>query len=266
MKRVLWIALAALPALLPQPVECATISVYISAPGTQTTFVGGATTETFNGATTGLHNTNYASAIGTYQLISTSEFTIQTADQYGGANNSKYMTFGAQSGTSGPITIQMSQSYNYFGFWWSAGDANNGVSFYLGTTFLARFSTADILSVLSPTTGTVKAINGTVYNNSQYYGNPNSTNQNTGEPYAYVSVITNGILFNKIIMDNSGTIGTGFESDNHSVYNGTVTVPGSAVVVKAVPPAAPEPGTAVMMALGVGLLLAGRRALRGRAR
>jgi hypothetical protein len=271
MKRALWIALAALPALLPLPVECATIAVYISAPTTQTTFVSGASTETFNSLTNGLRTTNYTSPLvggdnATYQLTTTSAFMIQNADQYGGASGSKYMTFGAQSNTSGAITVKFNAQYNYFGFWWSAGDANNGVSFYLGTTFLGRFSTADIMTVLSPSTGTVKAINGTVYNNSQYYGNPNGSNQNTGEPYAYVSIVTNGITFDKIIMDNSGTTGTGFESDNHSVYNGQVVVPGTAVVVKSVPPVAPEPGTAVMMALGVGLLLAGRRALRGRVR
>lgn len=250
--------------MAPLCARAATISAYISAPGTQTTFVGGATTVNFNGLTNGIRTTPYASSIGTYQLTATSAFMIQAADQFGGASNSKYMTFGAQSGTSGAIRIDLNSTYNYFGFWWSAGDANNGVSFYLQGALLGRFSTADILAVLTPTTGTVRAINGTVYNNSQYYGNPNN-GQNTGEPYAYVSVITNGIMFDRVLMDNSGTIGTGFESDNHSVYFGTVTVPGTAVIVRS-PTEVPEPETISLVAIGGALLFVGRMAIGRKSR
>jgi hypothetical protein len=137
-------------------------------------------------------------------------------------------------------------------------DVNNGFSFYHNEQLLARFNTGDITQLSSPASGpNVTAVNGTPFAKSAYYGNPNS-GANFNEPYAYVHVIANGVFFNRILFDNSGTTGTGFESDNHSVVAGHVTPEGGSVLVREVPSAdvaTPEPGS--MLLMGTGFLFGG---------
>jgi hypothetical protein len=236
-------------ALLAPVLRATSISVYLSAPSAQATFVGAATTETFDTATAGTYQT-YASVIGTYGITGQDSFVIQGADQFGGASGSQYMTFGAQSGNANPIDLALTTPADYFGFWWSAGDANNGLTFYSGTTAIGRFSTATILSLLQPTT--VTAVDGTVYQSSQYFGNPNNSAQDTGEHFAYVNFLVNGGTVTNIVFDNSSSTGTGFESDNHSVYNGAVTVAPSAVFVSTI--ATPEPASWALCLGGAGIL------------
>ncbi len=195
----------------------ASLSVYLSAPSTQSSTISGVSTADFETLPLTSRTTVYNSPIGTYEFSPTSPGAILAADQYGGANGSNYLSLGAQSGTSAPITINLSGNNNYFGFWFSAGDVNNGISFYSDNTLLAHYNTSTILTLLTPSSGTATAIDGTAYNRSAYYGNPNGTNQNTGEIYSYVDIIASGITFNKVVLDNSGTTGTGFESDNHSI-------------------------------------------------
>jgi len=60
-----------------------------------------------------------------------------------------------------------------FGFWWSAGDVNNRIALYSGTTLYRTFSTADLLTFLKNGSGTITATNGTAYQTSAYFGNPN---------------------------------------------------------------------------------------------
>jgi len=236
--------------------------VYIGAPDTQTSSVAGNTgalTETFNSLSLGDKSAPYVSNIGTFQFSPTAQGDILAADQYGGANGSKYMSFGAQSGTSAPITINLNGNYNYFGFWFSAGDTNNGITFYNGSTQYARFSTADIVSLLSGTT--VTAINGTTYASNSYFGNPNGTNEDTNEPFTYVEIVTSG-TFNKVVLDNSGTTATGFESDNDTVYAGTVTIPGADVFVGSLT-VVPEPAHYAVLFGAIILCLVGSRRLMG---
>jgi len=236
-----------------------TLMAYIEAPGAQvSTFAGvtGAETETFNGISQGTKTTNFASAIGTFHFSTTAKGTIEAADAFGGANGSQYMTFGAQSGTSAPITINLNGSYNTFGFWFSAGDTNNGVTLYSGGTQFARFSTADIVSLLSGST--VTSLGGTVYTSSSYFGNPNGTNEDTAEPFAYVQIISS-TSFDKIVLDNSGTTATGFETDNFTVAAGTFTAPVTDVFVGSLA-VVPEPSHyAVLMGACILLLVGGRR-------
>ena len=242
------------------------LMAYIEAPGTATTgqsssFAGapGAETETFNSLPIGNQSTPYVSAIGTFQFSSSAQGAIIAADQYGGAYGTHYMSFGAQSGTSAPITINLNGTYNSFGFWFSAGDANNGVTFYSNGTQFARFSTADILNLLSGTT--VTALDGTKYNSSSYFGNPNNLTQDTSEPFAYVEIITTGETFNQVVLDNSGTTGTGFESDNYTVASGTFTAPGTDVFVSSLT-VVPEPSRyTLVFGACILVLVAGRKYL-----
>jgi hypothetical protein len=247
-----------------QLATAATIDVYISGPDVQTTFLtSGATTVTFNSLSTGNRTTDYVSAIGTYDLSSSRRLSIQNADQYGGAGGTRYATFGAQSTSAGPIPLQLAAAQTYFGFWWSAGDQYNGVSFYNGSTYLGRFSGAQLLGALSPQAGTVTSLNGATYANSDYYGNPNN-NLNSGEAYAYVHVVAVGMTFNRVVFDNSGSIATGFESDNHTVFNGLVNMPGSAVHITNL--YASEPATMGCALVALSVLLGSRERLKRRRR
>jgi len=254
--------LFSLSGLQQSSAQVTSLMAYIAAPNTQTSSQAGnvgALTQTFNSLPLGNQTTPYLSNIGTYQFSTTAKGDILAADQFGGANGSKYMSFGSQSGTSAPITINLNSSYNYFGFWFSAGDPNNGITFYSNGTQFTRFSTADIVSLLSG--ATVTAINGTTYNSSSYFGNPNNPTQDTAESFTYVEIVTTG-TFDKVVLDNSGTTSTGFESDNHTVYAGNVIVPTSDVFVTQLTVVVPEPAHyMVLFGLMIGCLVAGQRYL-----
>jgi hypothetical protein len=77
-----------------------------------------------------------------------------------------------------------------------------------------------------------------------YYSNPNPPpGRNPSEPYVYLNFTgTGGTVFDKVVFNNPSN--SGFESDNHSVYDQEITPPGTIV---------PEPST--WMA-GIGLCVA----------
>jgi len=266
---VLWCAFAAIP------VQAASILIYISPPAVQSSEVGGTTVATFDSLAPGNVTTPYASAIGTYSASTSSPFRANAADQYGGATDptspstpTNYFTIGAQSGTSAPVSVTLNQYADYFGFWWSAGDANNGVSFYSDGYLLSRFTTATLLTLLNGGAGQVTAVNGTKYNTSSYYGNPNNTTQDTSEPFVFVDMVFTGTLFNQVIFDNSNTTSSGFESDNHTVTSAPVTLSGDHVLVTTLNGNTPEPAAGMLLAGGLLLIAAAWRrgvgALRSR--
>jgi len=276
---LLAIGLTAIPAVaLAAPL---TMDVYISPPGVVSTPIAGAITETFDSLATGNRIADYAGFMsgsptptsrGTYALSSTNPFNIQAANQYGGAGGTNYMALGSQSGSSVPVTLTLSTPQNYFGFWWSAGDAQNGISFYSGNDLLIRYSTVDVLGLLSASPpDTVTAGDGSVYNKIAYRGKPAGngagSGQNTGEPYAYISFVAVGFSFTSVVFDNNGTTGTGFESDNHSIYAGTITSIPSAILVSSNFVAVPEPSTLLLggLALTGGICAAFRKLRRRRA-
>jgi hypothetical protein len=119
--------------------------------------------------------------------------------------------------------------------WWSAGDAANVLEFYSGSSQVASFTVGSVLSVLS----------------SAYNSNPNGGG-NSGEKYAYLNFTgQGGTTFDKIVFKNPTN--SGFESDNHSVYDKEISVPGTVV---------PEPSTYVMGMLLLLPLAGGLRKLR----
>jgi hypothetical protein len=256
-------------ACLTTPLQATAISVYISPPNVQASEVSGTTVETFDNLSTGNRTTNYVSAIGTYQLTGTDPFHISAPDQYGGAEDAahpttatNYMTFGAQSGDSNPITLALTGPESYFGFWWSAGDANNGLSFYSGSTLIARVSTADILTLLNKGVGQVTAIDGTKYNTSSYFGNPNQSGADSAGPFAFVDFVAVAGTFDKIIFDNSGQTSSGFESDSHTILAAAPVLSGDHVFVET---DSPEPSTLLAAAIAIAAGWGARR-FRSKAR
>jgi len=230
----------------PDPVQADTVlAVYLSKPASQTTLFNNTSTETFESLPTGNRTTNFSSAIGTYQLSVTNPFNIQ-ADNLFGAGTGQYMAFGDQTGTSTPITLLFNTPQQYFGFSWSAGDAFNGLTFFNGSTRIGRFSMATSISELA--VPTVTALDHTVYNASQYFGQP-STGLNGGQPYAFVNFIASGGSFDKIIFDNSGQTDTGFESDNHTIRASAPAPDASFVFVTRVGASEPISGRLVLLGL-----------------
>lgn len=223
-----------------------TLSVYVSPPAAESTTVSGAITETFDGLSAKIYTTAYVSpaGIGTYTGSSTNPYAIVAPDEYGGGTDSSsntptnYFAVGTQSGSTAPVTLTLSQPAAYFGFWWSAGDPYNRVALYSGSTLYGTFSTADLLTFLNNGQGTITAANGTQYQASAYFGNPNITSGNNdgGEPFAYVSFVISGATIDSIVFYNTNT-SSGFESDNHSViFSGnTVTIPTTYVPVENLP-------------------------------
>jgi hypothetical protein len=218
--------------------------------------VGGVSTEGFDSLDAGIVTTGFSSTIGLYEGSPSTPFAAVAADQYGGAGGTgNYFAVGAESNSAAPVTLVLQNEANYFGFWWSAGDPNNAITFVENGVALATFTTANLVALLPNTpTGTVTAINGSIYNTVNYYGNPNTLNDNT-EPFAYVDVIATGLLFNEIIFSNPDS--TGFESDNHSVATGVTGPPLADVTVQDVPltaDATPEPGTWSLLVVGIGAI------------
>jgi RHS repeat-associated protein len=220
-----------------------TLSIFLSQPTAQSTTVAGAATETFDALTVQKKTTPYTSTagIGTYSASSSIPFAILAHDLYGGATDStsststNYFAVGNASGSTSPFYITFTQPVSYFGFWWSAGDANNRIALYSGTTLYGTFSTADLLTFLNNGAGTITATNGTAYQTSAYFGNPNLAvgSNDSAEPFAYVSFSITGATITKVAFYNTNT-SSNFESDNHSaIFNGnTVTIPTTFVPVE----------------------------------
>lgn len=182
--------------------HASSISLYVEAPTIQTSSVPSITTEAFDELTAGIYTTPVATDIGTYIGTPTNPFAIINADQFGGAGGTgTYLAVGSETGSPGDLLLQLNSPQNYFGFWWSAGDAFNSITLLRNGSQLATFTTAHLINLLPNNGSTVTAINGSQYNTSAYWGNPNS-GQNAGEPYAYVDLIATGATFNQGLLSN----------------------------------------------------------------
>jgi len=128
---------------------------------------------------------------------------VRSADAFGGARGTgTYMTVNTNINKgSTPTTLTLATPQRYFGLWWSAGDPNNLLSFYSGTTLLETFRTSDVVNFINAQP-----------NKNAYYGNPNN-GQNKGEPYAFLNFYADpsnpSLTFNRIVFSNVGS--SGFE-------------------------------------------------------
>jgi hypothetical protein len=186
------------------------IVTYAESPGAETTSLSGASVEDFNSLTANIQYTNLAWMDGTTTIGTFNSVYVKSADQYGGAtgtgypNGSNYAVESASVGGSSHVevsTLTLTTPSAYFGFWWSAGDANNEVQFYSGSTLVAQFTTGTLMDALPST----------------YDGNPRSpTTLDANEPFAFINFYgTAGVTFDKIVFTD--TQSSGFEADNYTV-------------------------------------------------
>jgi hypothetical protein len=186
---------------------------------------------------------------GTYSSLNGNQVQINNSDQYGGAgNNGKY----AVAFNSTPYSLKLDQGVTYFGYWLSALDAGNTVSFYHGNSKLFTFDATDVLHAVDTAPSA---------NKDDYYGKPGTgatrgARANNNEPYIFLDFFANnGLTFDRIEFAEKPTYGGGYESDNHTVglYTGKGT--GTAVqLINSTAGAVPEPASWAMMLTGFGLV------------
>lgn len=229
-----------------------TVSLESEMPGAQTTTTGfdAFGVETFDTINTGTGN-NFLSTFGGSVFRGNYEnVEVLNADQYGGANgDTRYAVTFTTAGYSVDLSSTEPGGVTYFGYWLSALDRGNNVSFYSGGNLLFTFNA----EAASTFIGGLPAA-------SSYRCNPNTefAGQNCGEPYAFLNFYARGgTTFDRIVFSESPEVG-GYESDNHTVgrwnrISGTIVpVPGGINAV-------PEPATWLMLVTGFGLVGAGMR-------
>ena len=182
------------------PAQADTLVTFSEAPNQTTSTLSGTQVFNFDNLSTGLNTNVNWSGVGTFNQL-----YIKGADQYGGAadaaypNGSKYQVEGAGSGyLSSTLTLNTPSSY--FGMWWSAGDPNNVLTFYDGSTVVAQYTTASLMAALP----------------ASYDGNPLDRTENSTQPYAFINFYgTPTTQWTSIVFSNTNS--TGFEADNFTV-------------------------------------------------
>lgn len=158
---------------------------------------------------------------------------ILAADQYGGAGGlGNYASTSSVAGYSLNLSTTNASGINYFGFWLSALDNGNTLTFSKAGATVFTFSPNDVLALV----GSMPA----------YFGNPDGSfaGQNGSQAYAFLNFFDTDGTFDKVTFSENPTVG-GYESDNHTV--GFFTAEGGTPVG-----GVPEPATWAMMLMGFG--------------
>ena len=197
-----------------------------------------------NSGTEGFSKSN-----GTTIYEYSSNLEVKTANQWGGAGGSKFITQESISSVRS-YTIKINEDQKYFGFWWSAGDPYNKITFKKDGQEVAVFKTEDLVDFINSSG---------VDNTDDYYGNPAYSGEQTGhtnEPYSYVNVFFNEQAYDEIVVATLSEGGSAFESDNHTFSALTQYVRGEELPdsIEVEVPDVPEvPDTPVTDAYGIQL-------------
>lgn len=219
------------------------------APGLQQTTakfnLGGV--ETFDELRTG-KNQSFTTDFGTGGKITGTYAGVQVnaADQYGGAGGKgNYAATFTNQGYSLDLKSNLKGGVNYFGYWLSALDWGNTVTFYTKGKAFFVFDPQDVRDALAKTP-----------NPPAYFGNPNASfkGNNRGEPYVFVNFFLDKGTFDRIVFAENPLRG-GYESDNHTVGNFLTKGTGTQVVVGDVP----EPAVWATMLAGFFMVGTARR-------
>lgn len=216
------------------------------------TSVSGTRVFTFDSLAPGTHTnvtwTDNGTTVGTIDQV-----VVSAANNWGGAGSSGSNYAVQMSNATNPVTnLRFPTPNAYFGLWWSAGDGNNMLTFFLGNTEIVRFTTQTLLNGLP----------------NEYFGNPRN-NQNTGEAYAFINFFgMQGTRWDRIEFRNvSRPQITGFESDNWTTRvepwgsrpGDGPTPPGTPVTTVQVTAVVPEPSSALVAFVSLGMLCLRRR-------
>lgn len=190
---------------------------------------------------------------GTYASANGAGVQINAADQYGGSGGTgNYIVAFSNTPYTLTLSSDISGGVNYFGFWLSALDAGNFVTFYGSNgSKLFTFNPQDVINAVQATATP-----------GEYYGNPNSNflGKDGDEPFIFLNFFDTSGSFTKVSFNENG--GGGYESDNHTV--GHYLTMGQGTIIPLLYSSPPEPGAWAMMLVGFGALGAVLR--RGRQR
>lgn len=161
--------------------------------GIYTTQVAGATTVNFNDSTCGA----YAHCYGNGALV-TGNVAGKYASPYGITDRFLSVPYHSSSGS---VTLQLDDSYDYFGLYWGSVDSYNSVSFYLGGALVDSFGGGDLAPLLA------------------------DGNQGSWASNRYVNFFFGGgDLFDRIVLTSTQYA---FETDNHAFGKVAVPEPGN---------------------------------------
>ncbi|MEO1671323.1 MAG: Ig-like domain-containing protein [Cyanobacteria bacterium J06631_2] len=155
------------------------------------------------------------------------DLQIKAADEWGGADVSQYITqdYTEAAGFLESFKIDITEDQKYFGFWWSAGDPYNEITFKNDGETVASFRTENLVDFIN-NSGTV--------NTSDYQGNPNPiydtlNNAHKTQPFSFVNVFFNDeSAFDEIVI-TSDKNDSAFESDNHTFSEIKQTIRGEVI-------------------------------------
>ena len=151
------------------------------------------------------------------------DLEVKTANQWGGANGSKFITQ-AELDSIRSYSLTVSEDQKYFGFWWSAGDPYNQITFKNDGVAIASFKTSDLVNFINDS-GTIDT--------AAYQGNPAYSGDNTGhlnEPFAFVNVFFGSeSAYDEIVVATMTEGGSAFESDNHTFSAFAQTIRGEVI-------------------------------------